>query len=331
MLAISRHDIRELVPMPAAIDLVTTAFQDLSSGRALSPLRTGLAVRPDRATTLVMPAYVPTAHALGLKVVSVFRDNPQRNLPTITSMVCLVDDGTGQPLAILEGAYLTALRTGAVSGAATRLLARDDARTLLVIGAGAQGLTQAAAIAAVRDLDRIIVAGRSEDGLARFRDRCQADWPDLIARLETTTDVPAAVREADIICAATTSASPVFDDADVRPGTHINGVGSFTSAMQEIPAATVRRAVVVVDQVEAALEEAGDLIIPLRNGEIDESHLRRELGALASGEVTGRTHADDVTFFKSVGNAVQDMAVARFAYDEAVRRGIGQEVDLGAL
>jgi ornithine cyclodeaminase len=208
------------------------------------------------------------------------------------------------------------------------LLARDDARTLLVIGSGAQGLTQAAAVAAVRDLDRIIVAGRSDEGLAQFRERCEADWPDLVERLETTTDVAAAVREADVICAATTSATPVFDDADVRPGTHINGVGSFTPAMQEIPAATVQRAVVVVDQVEAALEEAGDLVIPLRNGEIEESHLARELGALASGEVTGRTHPDDVTFFKSVGNAVQDMAVARFAYDEAIRRGIGQEVDL---
>ncbi len=328
MLALSRRDIRELVPIGKAIDLVTTAFQDLSAGRAISPLRTGLAVQPDRATTLVMPAYVPTAHALGLKVVSVFRDNPQRGLPTITSMVCLVDDTTGQPLAILEGAYLTALRTGAVSGSATRLLARDDAATLLVIGSGAQALTQAAAVSAVRDLDRIIVAGRSEEGLARFRARCEADWPELVDRLETTTDIASGVRQAAIICAATSSSTPVFDDDDVQPGTHINGVGSFTPAMQEVPAATVRRAVVVVDQVEAALEEAGDLIIPLRDGLIDESHLARELGHLALGDVVGRTNADEVTFFKSVGNAVQDMAVARFAYNEAVRRGIGQQVNL---
>ncbi|HYI25108.1 MAG TPA: ornithine cyclodeaminase [Thermomicrobiales bacterium] len=331
MLALARRDVRELVPIQAAIDLVATAFQDLSAGKALSPLRTGLSVQPERATTLVMPAYVPAAHALGLKVVSVFRDNPKRGLPTITSMVCIVDDETGQPLALLEGAYLTALRTGAVSGAATRLLAREDARNLLVIGSGAQGLTQAAAVAAVRDLDRIVVAGRSEEGLARFRERCIADWPDLVDRLETTTGVAAAVREADIICTATTSSSPVFEDTDVRPGTHINGVGSFTPTMQEVPSATVQRSIVIVDQVEAALEEAGDLIVPLREGLIDEGHLSRELGALVSGAVTGRTSAEDVTFFKSVGNAVQDMAVAKFAYNEAVRRGIGQEIDLGAM
>lgn len=331
MRVISRQDIRELVPMMAAIDLVAGAFADLSAGKAQSPLRTPIAVQPERATTLVMPAYVPSAHALGMKVVSVFRDNPARNLPTITSMVCLIDDVTGQPLAILEGAYLTALRTGAVTGAATRLLARENAQTLTVIGSGAQALTQAAAVAAVRDLSRIIVAARSEEGLARFRARCSEDWPDLCSRLETTVDVSAAVRAADVICAATTSPTPVIDDADVRPGTHINGVGSFTPAMREIPAETVVRAVVVVDQREAALEEAGDLIVPLRDGLVRETHFDKELGALVSGSISGRTSDEQVTFFKSVGNAVQDMAVARFAYDEAVRRGFGRIVDLGAI
>jgi ornithine cyclodeaminase len=306
------------------------AFQDLSAGRALSPLRTALEVIPGTGTTLVMPAYVPSASALGLKVVSVFAGNPARGLPTIASMVCLVDDESGQPLAILEGAYLTALRTGAVSGVATRLLAREDATVMTVIGAGVQALTQAAAVCAVRPIERIKVVARSDASLERFRARCADEWPDLTGRLETTRDVAAAVRAADVICTATTSRKPVFDDADVQPGTHINGVGSFTPVMQEIPAATVARAVVVVDQLEPALEEAGDLIIPLRDGVISREQVKREIGALSSGTVVGRTSDDQVTFFKSVGNAVQDMAVAKFAYDEAIRQGRGQVVNLGA-
>ena len=328
MLVLSREDVRRLVPMAEAIELVGLAFQDLSAGRALSPIRTPLAVRPGTGTTLVMPAYVPSAAALGVKVVSVFTGNPALGLPTITSLVSLFDDATGQPLAIMEGGYLTALRTGAVSGVASRLLARQEARVLTVIGAGAQALTQAAAVCAVRDIERVIVVGRSESSLATFRERATAEWPSVAARLETTTDVPAAVRAADIVCTATTSATPVFDDTDVKPGTHINGVGSFTPAMQEVPAATVARALVVVDQVEPALEEAGDLIIPLRDGIISRDHIGRELGQLVGGEAEGRTSTEQITFFKSVGNAVQDMAVARFAFLEAQRAGAGQAVDL---
>jgi ornithine cyclodeaminase len=328
MLVLSRSEVRALVSMPRAIELVNLAFRDLSAGRALSPLRTPLDVIPGTGTTLVMPAYVPSASALGLKVVSVFKGNVARGLPTIASVVCLLDDETGQPLAMMDGAYLTALRTGAVSGAASALLAREDSRVLVVIGSGAQALTQAAAVCAVRPIERVVVVGRSVAGLDRFRANLEQDWPDLVGRLETTRDVPGAVREADIICTATTSPVPVFDDADVRPGTHINGVGSFTPEMQEVPAATVARATVVVDQLAPALAEAGDLIVPLRDGVITNAHIIRELGQLASGDVSGRTANDDITFFKSVGNAVQDMAVGRFAFDEAVRQGVGQTVTL---
>jgi ornithine cyclodeaminase len=328
MLVLSREDVRRLVPMTEAIELVGLAFQDLSAGRALSPIRTPLAVRPGMGTTLVMPAYVPSQAALGVKVVSVFTGNPALGLPTITSLVSLFDDATGQPLAIMEGGYLTALRTGAVSGVASRLLARPEARVLTVVGAGAQALTQAAAVCAVREIERVIVVGRSESSLATFRERATAEWPGVAERLETTTDVSAAVRAADIVCTATTSATPVFNDADVKPGTHINGVGSFTPAMQEVPAATVARALLVVDQVEPALEEAGDLIIPLRDGVISRDHIGRELGQLVGGEAEGRTSTEQITLFKSVGNAVQDMAVARFAFLEAQRAGAGQAVDL---
>jgi len=328
MLVLSGEDIRKLAPMPMAIELVGTAFGNLAAGHALSPLRTSLEVLPGAGTTLVMPAYVPATSALGVKIVSVFTGNAARGMPTITSLVALLDDQTGQPLAIMDGAYLTALRTGAVSGVATKLLAREDSTVVTVIGAGAQALTQAAAICAVRAIERVIVTARSQASLDRFREQLGRDWPDVEDRLETTRDTPSAVRAADIICTATSSHTPVFDDADVQPGTHINGVGSFTPQMREIPALTVARALVVVDQLEAALEEAGDLIMPERDRVIVRGHISRELGELVNGSITGRTSIDEITFFKSVGNAVQDVAVGRFAYDEAIRRGMGQSVHL---
>ena len=328
MLALSRSDVRSLVPIDMAIELVKVAFADLSAGRAIAPIRTAIDVLPGSATTLIMPAFVPAAEALGVKVVSVVAGNPARGLPMITSIVCLVDPETGTPLAIMDGAFMTALRTGAVSGAATDLLARTDARSLTVIGAGAQAVMQVVAVAAVRRIERIVVVARNQDHLDQFKATMEQDWPAIAELIETTTDVSSAVRSADVICAATTSTTPVFDDADVQPGTHINGVGSFTPLMQEIPGETVARALVVVDQRAAALEEAGDLLIPLKAGLISEGHVARELGQLVSGAVGGRQHQDDITFFKSVGNAVQDMAVGRYAYDEALRRGVGQEIAL---
>jgi alanine dehydrogenase len=329
MLVLTRSQIRELVPMPEAIALMKLAFAELSAGRTVSPLRTVISLADREGDALFMPAYVPAMDALGLKTVSVFRRNPERGLPVIHAIVGLVDPETGQPLAIMDGTYLTALRTGAVSGAAADLLARADSRVLAAIGAGAQGVTQIAAVCAVRPIERVIAVDVSEAALERLRQTLRNDWPEIAARLETTTDSSAAVREADIVCTATTSRTPVFQDEDVRPGTHISAVGAYTPEMQELPAATVARATVVVDAVDAALSEAGDLIIPLRDGLVSREHFARELGTVASGAAPGRANADEVTLFKSVGNAVQDVVVARRAVDRARQRGLGTEIDLG--
>ncbi|MBA2278641.1 MAG: ornithine cyclodeaminase [Chloroflexia bacterium] len=326
MLALTRNDVRRLVPMADAIDLMKVAFRELSAGTAVAPLRTAIEVSPSNADMLLMPAFVPAVRALGFKVVSVVRDNPSRGLPTINALVCLIDDVTGAPLAIMDGTYLTALRTGAVSGAATDLLARQDARTLVIIGAGAQGVTQAVAVCTVRPIERILVVDPSSEALHRYQDTVTRDWPDLAARVELTSDAGAAVPVADVICTATTSNVPVFDDADIKPGTHINAIGAYTPAMQEIPPATVTRAVVVVDQIEAALAEAGDLIKPLELGLVGRDHFSRELGTLVNGSVAGRESDEHVTLFKSVGNAVQDVVVARRAVEQAEATGAGQTI-----
>jgi alanine dehydrogenase len=327
MLVLTRSQIRELVPMLDAIELMKTAFTELSAGRTVSPLRTVISLDDREGDALFMPAYVPAMDALGLKTVSVFRRNPERGLPVIHAIVGLVDPQTGQPLAIMDGTYLTALRTGAVSGAAADLLARADSHVLTAIGAGAQGVTQIAAVCAVRPIERVIAVDVSEEALERLRQNLRNDWPEIESRLETTTDA-AAVREADIICTATTSRTPVFRDEDVRPGTHVSAVGAYTPEMQELPAATVARATVVVDTVDAALAEAGDLIIPLRDGLVSREHFARELGMVASGGAPARVSTDEITLFKSVGNAVQDVVVARRAVDRARERGLGTEIDV---
>lgn len=329
VLALSRQDLKTLVPMADAIELVKTAFRDLSAGRAVVPLRLALDVQPGSATTLLMPAYLPDVPALGFKAISIFQENGKRGLPIGNAMVCTIDPETGVPNAILNGAFLTALRTGAVSGASAELMAREDARRLVIIGAGTQGVTQAAAVCAVRPIERITVVYRHEDSWRRYREAIAADWPELLDRLDGTSDVEVAVREADIVCAATTSRTPVVEDAWVRPGTHVSGVGSFTPQMQEVPAPFVVRARVVVDMKEHALEEAGDLIIPIAAGQMRAEDIVGELGELVAGEITARVSDDDVTFFKSVGNAVQDIAVAHAAVTRAMERGIGQQIDLG--
>lgn len=329
MLALTKDDIRQTVSMREAIDLVKMAFRELSDGRAQVPLRTFIDVEPGRDVMFMMPAYLPGQQALGFKMISIFQENGKRGLPVGNAIVCAVNAETGVPEALMNGAYLTALRTGAVSGASTELMAREDAKRLVVIGSGAQGVTQAAAVCEVRDIERISVVYRHEESFARFREMVASDWPELLDRIEGTDDPEAAVRGADVVCLATTSKSPVFDDAWVRPGTHVSGVGSFTPQMQEAPAGFVARARVVVDMREHALEEAGDLIIPMRDGVFGEEHIVGELGEVVSGRVAGRTSEDEVTFFKSVGNAVQDMAVANAAYRAAREKGLGSEIDLG--
>lgn len=329
MLALSRDDLRQLVSMNQCISLVKDAFVELYQHRANVPLRLGLEIDPGKDVTLLMPAHMPDLGALGFKVVSVFQSNAERGMPVTNAMVCMVDAETGVPSAVLNGSYLTQLRTGAVSGAGAQLMSREDSRNLVVIGGGAQGVTQAVGVAAVRDIERITVVDMFEASFPRFRAAIEQDWPELADRLEFTQDAEQPVREADIICLATTARKPVFDAAWIKPGTHVSGVGSFTPEMQETPEDFVINSRIVVDMAEHALAETGDLIIPLRNGTLNEDMIVGELGGLVLGEFPGRTSAEENTFFKSVGNAVQDMAVGQFAVQQARERGIGQQIDLG--
>ncbi len=331
MLALSRSDLKQLVPMKVAVELMKTAFRELSDGRAQAPVRSVVEVNEDPSAMLMMPGYVPASNALGFKVVNFFSGNPsKRDLPTIHAIVCLIDDITGVPLGIMEGGFVTAIRTGAVSGAASDFMARPDSKVLTVIGAGVQGITQAVAVCAVRPIEKIIAVDTRGEQLDRYRSAMALDWPELADLVVTSSDVAGSVAEADIICTATTARAPVFDDTDLKPGTHINAVGAFTPEMQEIPPETVVRSRIVIDNLDAILAEAGDLLKPMNDGLLDQSRFTTELGHLVAGTATGRENDEEITFFKSVGNSVQDVVVARYAIDQAEQLGVGASIDLNA-
>ncbi len=327
MLILRGADVPKALPMAEAIEAVKRGYAALSGGQAEVPLRLQLPVAPHEGVSLFMPAYVHAedGEALAVKVVSVFPHNRERGLPTIYAAVLVLEAATGRPLALLEGSTLTAIRTGAASGAATDLLARPDSRVLAVFGAGAQGRTQTEAVCTVRPIERVWIYDVDTA-------RAEAMAAELAGRGPIPTDVRVAaspreaVAEADVICTATTSTQPVFADADLKPGVHINAIGAYTPEMVEIPPETVARAWVVVDSREAVLAEAGDLIQPLRAGRIDETHIRAELGEIVLGRQPGRTAPEQITLFKSVGVAVQDAVTAKVALENALEQGLGQRV-----
>jgi ornithine cyclodeaminase len=272
---------------------------------------------------LYMPAYILGEPISAVKIASIYPNNPDRSLPTVNACILAFDAVTGLPVALMDGTTLTAIRTGAGAGLATDLLARADSRILGVIGAGAQARTQIEAICAVRDIHQIrVYSPRSAPQfVAEMRDQYEAE---MIA----VESAKSAVRDADVIVTATNSHNPVVHRADIKPGVHINGVGSFTPEMQEVAADIVAHARIVVDHRDGAWEEAGDLIIPRDQGLITEQDAHDEIGEVAMGKVPGRTSPDQITFFKSVGNAVQDAITARYVVHIAERDGLGTVVEM---
>jgi ornithine cyclodeaminase/alanine dehydrogenase-like protein (mu-crystallin family) len=321
---ISARDITRCIDMQESITAMAEAFRAVSAGEAVMPVRTSLAV-DDHGVALFMPAYLPGCGQISLKTVMAFQDNPRRGLPAIHALVQLFNAATGQPLALIDGEQLTALRTGAASGLATQLLAADSAESVAVIGAGVQGRTQLEAVCCVRKIKRAYVIDLSREAMELFAREMSSRLS--LEVLPATVDI---LGEVEIICTATASRTPLFSHALLKPGVHINAIGAFRPEMCEIPPETVKQARVFVDQRAACLQEAGDLIQPLAAGLIDESHIRRELGELLvdAGSAKGRQNDEEITLFKSVGIAAQDLVVASLIYARASEGNIGTEVQL---
>jgi ornithine cyclodeaminase/alanine dehydrogenase-like protein (mu-crystallin family) len=265
-----------------------------------------------------MPCAVAGPRALGAKIVSVFRGNPSRGLPTVTSIYILNDYATGAPLAIMDGGYLTAIRTAAGSAVATRALAPADARILGVFGTGVQARFHVETIRRVRALSRVLVSGTSLEKATAF-----AEWISGSTGIGASVASPEECSAADIVATCTTSPTPVVIADQVKPGAHVNAVGAFTPTTRELPSALVSRARVYVDTRAGALSEAGDLLMAASEGAFHVENVAGEVGEVLLGTAPGRASATDITLYKSVGAAFLDAATARLAFERAGQLGVG--------
>jgi ornithine cyclodeaminase len=321
------QEIEQALSMGEAIEVVKDAFVQLSGKQAQSPVRSSLNLGEEGEVALVMPAFLSRSNALGAKLVTVFPQNPRRSLAAVQALVVLFDATSGSPLAVLEGTQLTRFRTGAATGAATEVLSRPDSKKLALFGAGGQSFFQVKGVLAVRRIERIRIFDPLSD---RVNFLLRLLKKELGRDIEFSQAVsPAQTLEgADIVITATTSSRPVFEGKHLEEGMHINAIGAYKPEMQEVDGETLRRSRIFVDSVDACLEEAGDLIIPLKSGGIQKTDILAELGEVLAGKKSGRRDCREITYFKSVGNAVQDVSVGLAVAKKGREKDLGQEVDL---
>ncbi|MCG3212763.1 MAG: Delta(1)-pyrroline-2-carboxylate reductase [Anaerolineae bacterium] len=321
---LTADDVRQALPMAEAIEVMRSAFGQLSANQADVPLRTRL--QTDQGLMLLMPAFLKQSREVGFKLVSLWADNPAKGLPAVIALAAVLDPDTGLPRALINGEALTAIRTGAAGGLAADLLSRPDSRVVAVFGSGVQARAQLAAVREVRQVEEVRIFGLSPESVERFAAEV-AGWP-AAPKVVIAGSRKDAVVGADIVITATTSTRPVFDGRDLLPGTHITGVGSYAPHMQEVDEVTVQYSKIVVDSLKACLAEAGDLIIPLEKHIIGKLDIHGELGAIVNGKIPGRESRDEITFFKSVGVAVQDAAAGAAVLRAAEAQGLGKLVEL---
>jgi len=303
-------DISRSLSMIEAIEVVKDAFVQLSNRQAQSPVRTSLNLKNPGDVALTMPAFLGETPALGAKIVTVFPRNPSQGLPAIQALVILFDATTGSPSAILEGTHLTRLRTGAATGAATQVLSRRDAKTLALFGAGGQAFDQVQGVWAARKVERTMIFDLLPERVDALIDRLKENPLDRKKEILKARSPEEALEGADIVVTATSSRQPVFPGKLLGAGAHVNAIGAFKPEMQEVDEETILRSRIFVDSREACLEEAGDLIIPLKKGLIGQADIQAEFGEVIAGKNPGRRNQEEITYFKSVGHAVQDISVA---------------------
>jgi ornithine cyclodeaminase/alanine dehydrogenase-like protein (mu-crystallin family) len=323
LLTVAAHDLPKLLPMRDAVEAMKSAFAALSAGQVIAPQRGVVPVAEVDGISLLMGGYVP-GEGLAAKTVSIFNRNRELGKDVVNGLLLVLDPKSGEPVGLLDGGALTAWRTGAAAGAATDLLARPDARIGALIGAGMQARTQLRALDVVRELETIRVYGLDADQVADFIEQLQ---PEISARLEMASSAEEAIDGAHVISSATNSPSPVFDGRRLAAGAHLNAIGTFTLDRQEVDLVTVERATIFVDLVEAALEEAGELVAGVEAGVTRPSEWT-EIGNVAARRSPGRVRSEQITFFKSVGHAVQDVVAAARIMKRAAETGLARTVEL---
>jgi len=323
---LSRRDVMEVLSMQDTIEILEKAFADLSDDNAVMPQRTPILTPNHGGLALFMPAYLKGMGALGAKVVTVYKDNPEKyNMATVLGTIILLDERTGTPLALMEGGYLTAMRTGGVAGLATKVFARDDAKIHTLFGTGGMARTHAWAVDKARNIEKLIL--HSIDPLEK-REAFRESIKDIIkCEIVLSDDPEQAVMQADIVTLITSARNPIVNGNWFKPGTHINGVGSHSPSMREIDTLTIQKSKVVCDLVEACKPEAGDFIIPIEAGEFSWDQIHGSLGDVITGRITGRENRDEITLFKSVGLAIQDISTAYHVFNKAVGMGVGMDFE----
>jgi ornithine cyclodeaminase/alanine dehydrogenase-like protein (mu-crystallin family) len=325
---LTQPEVRRLLPMRACMDLMATTLRSLAEGEGTNPLRWPMWLPDRRGLIGMMPGMSGEPEALGLKVVAVFPGNHGTRYDSHQGIVLLFDPENGVPVAIMDASEITAIRTAAVSGMVTELLARPDASVLAILGTGVQARTHLEAIAEARDLTEVRVYSRSEDNRRRFVERAAARY-DVPVR--ATDSAEAAVRGAEIVCTVTSSKEPVLHGTWLEPGMHVNAAGSSVKSTRELDTDAVVRSRLFVDRRESTVNEAGDYLFPVEEGAIDESHIVAEIGDILLDRHPGRQSDGEITLFKSLGLAVEDLAAAHYVLERARAEGVGARVALGGL
>ncbi|NLI16408.1 MAG: ornithine cyclodeaminase family protein [candidate division Zixibacteria bacterium] len=323
-LLLDRSEVISVLQMADCMEVVEKAFAEMAQGTAVLPLR--INITPPDGLALYMPAYLKQMGALACKVVTVYKNNPAKHkLPTTIGKVLVQNPETGEVVCIMDGGYLTAVRTGAASGVATKYLARTDKGQIAgIFGAGVQAKMQLWAVTEARQISKAYVYDISEEAADKFISEMGQKLNLEIIRAKSAPEI---IANCDIICTASSSATPLFDGRSVRPGTHINGIGSHTPTARELDTEIIKRSLLVADSYEACLKEAGDIMIPIQEGAIDKNHMIAELGEVVIGKKKPRTNNEQITLFKSNGLAIQDVATAKLVYDRALRAGVGHIAD----
>lgn len=323
---LSKANVASVLTMEGAISILESAFADFAFGKVIMPARTPIKVAGQNGLSLFMPAYIEGLGALGAKIVTVYKENPTKHsLPNVMGTILLLNPETGAPICIMDGGYLTAVRTGAVSGLATKHLARVDAKVHTLFGTGVQAKTQAWAVAKARKLEKTLLYSLDDEGkkAAFAKDVAELTGAEAVV----ARDAISAVKAADILTLATSAAKPIIEGAWLEPGLHINAIGSHAPGMRELDTESVLRSKIFVDSLDANKAEAGDFQIPVEEGAWSWERVAGEIGNVLAGGLPGRESDSEITLFKSVGLALQDLATAGFVYQEALAKNIGEDFE----
>lgn len=325
MLVLSEKEVRKIIEVKDVVQALEEAHLQFSTGKAVMPVRQVVPLPQIKGRITSMPAYLSEANALGMKVVTYFQENPKRGLPSILATISLYSPETGKLMALMDGSYVTAIRTACASTMATKALANSETPIMGILGAGIQARAHIRALSQFRQISEIRVYSPSGTSARNLKEELE---PECGIRVEAVESPEKAVRDADLVVTVSTAKEPILRAEWLKTGCHINAVGSHRPDLRELEADVLKRATVVVDSRDAIMAECGDILLAIKEGTIKKDHVYAEIGEVLAGQKPRRTKPDEITIYKSVGIAIQDVATARLVYQKALEQKVGLDVDV---